>query len=149
MRYFLLLILVNSLSNLLSQQDSCKDAASDNILFITEYMPYCKFDSCMNYANYQEKKRCGEMAMLQFFIQHFRIPRLFRSSCVSGRVITRFVVTKEGCMEQFEVLRSPHPAFSEEVLRVMQLLPEPWQPGIHQGQPVDTYMTIPFRLAFE
>ncbi|EGK01418.1 energy transducer TonB [Dysgonomonas gadei] len=65
-----------------------------------------------------------------------------------GRVVIRFIVTKEGKIVKPVVIRSLSSATDKEALRVINLMPD-WIPGKHKGELVNVYYTIPivFRLS--
>lgn len=67
--------------------------------------------------------------------------------CFQGRVIIRFIVTKQGKIAKPAIIKSLTSAADKEALRVINLMPD-WIPGKHKGELVDVYYTIPivFRL---
>lgn len=60
----------------------------------------------------------------------------------------QFVVGTDGAVLEPEVIRSPHEAFSEEVLRIVREMPE-WVPGRQNGERVQVSFVLPvqFKLA--
>lgn len=52
---------------------------------------------------------------------------------VQGRVVAAFVVDKEGRITMAEILKSPHPQFSEEVMHALERAPR-WTPGSQDGE---------------
>ncbi len=61
---------------------------------------------------------------------------------VQGRVVAAFVVDKEGRSTRVEILESPHPQFSEAVVRVLGRAPR-WTPGRQDGALVRVEYTLP------
>ena len=59
-----------------------------------------------------------------------------------GRVIARFVVTKEGNLKDITILKSLNPDSDAEVIRVLKSMPK-WIPGVHKGEIVEMFFTIP------
>ena len=64
---------------------------------------------------------------------------------ISGRVVLRFVVNKDGSITDIEVVKKLHPDLSKEAIRVVQEMPL-WQPGYQDGVPVRVYYTLPVRF---
>ncbi|WP_418992359.1 energy transducer TonB [Alistipes sp.] len=66
----------------------------------------------------------------------------------SGRVVVSFIVEKDGTVSHIEVLRSPHAAFTQEVIRALGSSPA-WTPGSQYGRIVRVKYTLPvdFRAA--
>jgi len=69
-------------------------------------------------------------------------PSELRGTYASGTVKVKFVVGRDGKIYEPEILSSPHPAFSAEVLRVLGKSPK-WKPGIVNKNPVRVTYTLP------
>ena len=54
----------------------------------------------------------------------------------------RFVVTTEGGVTDFEVLKGVDPLLDAEAVRVVSLL-SGWKPGAIRGKPVNVFYTLP------
>lgn len=67
---------------------------------------------------------------------------------IQGRATIRFVVTKEGKIENPVILRSLDYYMDEEALRVIRMMPD-WEPAVHNSKKVDCYFIIPivFRIS--
>lgn len=87
----------------------------------------------------------GEQAMFKFINENIKYPSM--GPCFQGRVIIRFIVTKQGKIAKPAIIKSLTSAADKEALRVINLMPD-WIPGKHKGELVDVYYTIPivFRL---
>lgn len=61
-----------------------------------------------------------------------------------GRIIVEFVVEKDGTLSNFNIVRSPDQALSDEALRVLKLSPK-WTPGTkgYNSDPVRVRLTLP------
>lgn len=57
-----------------------------------------------------------------------RYPIAAQESCIQGKVFVKFVVTPEGEISNIQVIRKVDPLLDEEVIRVVQNLPE-FKPG--------------------
>lgn len=63
----------------------------------------------------------------------------------SGRVITTFVVEKDGTLSDFSILKPISPVVDRELVRVLRNMPA-WQPGKLDGQPVRVRLVVPVSL---
>ena len=65
---------------------------------------------------------------------------------VSGYALCEFTIDKEGVILRPHILRSTHPEFAEEALRIVKGMPK-WSPALGGGKPADSNYTlyVPFR----
>lgn len=65
---------------------------------------------------------------------------------VSGYALCEFTIDKEGVILRPHILRSTHPEFAEETLRIVKGMPK-WSPALVGGKPADSNYTlyVPFR----
>ena len=61
---------------------------------------------------------------------------------ISGRVILKIVIEKDGSVGKVKVERSVAPALDKEAVRVVKSMPK-WNPAMNNGKPVRCYFTIP------
>lgn len=87
----------------------------------------------------------GEQALFNFIAENLKYP--VPDACWQGRIIIRFIVTKEGKIESPELLRSLYTPLDKEALRVVNIMPD-WIPAKYKNENVDAYYTLPiiFRL---
>lgn len=88
----------------------------------------------------------GEQKLLKFIQDNLKYPNT--ESCVQGRVIVRFVVTKTGSIENIEVVRSLEPSFDQEAVRVVKLMPK-WTPGKLNGENASVWFTLPINFKIQ
>jgi protein TonB len=121
----------------ITAQNNCEnniiDVENDSIYTLVDIMP--EFPG-------------GSSEMMKFIYENIKFPSIYASSSISGRVICRFVVEKDGTITQIEVVRGVDKPLDEEAMRVIGLMPK-WIPGIKDGQAVRTYFILPisFRLS--
>jgi len=84
----------------------------------------------------------GEKAMIKFIRNNLVYPASVLENGVQGKVLARFVVTKTGAIEKIQIIRTIDPECSEEVIRVIKLMPK-WIPGRQNGTPVPVYYVFP------
>lgn len=83
-------------------------------------------------------------SFVQWAAQKIEYPKTLSAEGLGGRVVVRFVIEKDGRINEVEVLESPYLLLSAEVLRVIGLSPK-WRPGKNeQGEAVRMYIVVPF-----
>jgi TonB family protein len=89
----------------------------------------------------------GTQALLEHIKNNLKWPNL-EDVDVQGRVIVSFVVEKDGSISDAKVIKSIHPAYDAEALRVIKSMPR-WNPGTMNGKPVSAKYAVPviFRLS--
>jgi len=74
-----------------------------------------------------------------------RYPVILQEKGIQGSVVVNFIIDESGKIKNPKILKSPHPAFNYEVLRVLSSTPA-WNPGKHDGKAVSVQMTVPFNF---
>jgi len=82
----------------------------------------------------------GNSALAKFIEDNLRYPDT--GSDVQGRVIVSFMVERDGSLSDIKVVRGLDPAFDEEALRVVKMMPK-WSPGVTDGKISVMRYTIP------
>ena len=87
----------------------------------------------------------GMDSLFSFIRKNLKYPSL--DQCFQGRVVIRFVVTKEGTVKQPKIIKGIVPEADEEALRVVRLMPD-WIPGKRNGEAVNVYymVSVSFKL---
>lgn len=116
---------------------------SDRIFVVVEKMPALG-DDCARLRG-DERKLCTENAILAFFAKNVQYPAHMKSARIEGVVFLNFIVDRDGKPAEFEILRSSHERFTNEVFRVAKRLPT-FEPGEQHGMPVSVQYTIPVRF---
>lgn len=84
----------------------------------------------------------GDKALYDFLMNHLRYPEAAMTNGVSGKVYVKFVVEKDGSVNQVTVARGKDPDLDKEAMRVVKSLPK-FIPGRMNGQPVRVWYTLP------
>lgn len=84
----------------------------------------------------------GEEELMKFVAANLQYPAVAQELGIQGRVIIRFVVTKDGEVTDVEVMRGLDPTCDKEALRVVKAMPK-WIPGKQNGKNVPVYFTLP------
>ena len=89
----------------------------------------------------------GEEALNKYIKDNLRYPEKAREECISGTVVVRFVVEKDGSVSNVGILREIGGGCGAEGKRIVEGMPK-WKPGRQSGNPVRTEFTLPiqFRL---
>lgn len=90
----------------------------------------------------------GESELLAYLGKNVRYPAAALENNIQGRVILRFVVTKNGDIDRVEVVRSLDPSCDREALRVVKSLPR-WIPGKQNGENVSVWFTLPINFKIQ
>lgn len=87
----------------------------------------------------------GEAELMKYIQSHLQYPTV--EDNITGCVVVQFVVMKDGSIGKVKVVRSLHPDFDKETIRVTKSLPS-FIPGKQKGEPVNVWYTLPisFRL---
>lgn len=89
----------------------------------------------------------GNTAMMKFLGDNIKYPVIAQENGIQGRVITNFVVERDGSITDVQVVRGVDPSLDKEAIRVIQSMPK-WKPGKQRGSAVRVRFTLPvvFRL---
>jgi TonB family protein len=84
----------------------------------------------------------GVFAFSQFLRNNIVYPPNARQNNIQGRVITKFVVERDGSISNIEVISSPDDDLSMEAIRVIKKSPR-FYPGMENGRTVRCEYTLP------
>ena len=89
----------------------------------------------------------GTSALMKFLGDNIKYPVIAQENGIQGRVITNFVVERDGSISDVQVVRGQDPSLDREAVRVIKTMPR-WKPGQQRGKPVRVRFTLPvvFRL---
>lgn len=115
--------------------------AIEHVLGIPEDTTIYDFDDVEVKPSYP-----GDMdAFLTFLNMNMHYPESAETDSIEGRVIVQFVVEKDGSLSNYDVLQSPDDRLTEEVMRVLRMMPR-WQPGQQNGRKVRCRYKVPFKF---
>ena len=89
----------------------------------------------------------GMAALMKFLGDNIKYPVIAQENGIQGRVITNFVVERDGSISDVQIVRGQDPSLDKEAIRVIKTMPK-WKPGQQRGKPVRVRFTLPvvFRL---
>lgn len=90
----------------------------------------------------------GLDALMHWLSNNVRYPDVAQQQGVEGRVVVRFVVEKDGTVDEVEVIKGADRDLDAEAVRVVSIMPK-WIPGKQYGELVRSYFTLPviFKLS--
>lgn len=83
----------------------------------------------------------GRGAWQKHLSENITYPRKLKEN-IKGVVISRFTVTKDGNVEDIQIIKGLHPLLDAEVIRVIRLSKR-WTPAKQNGKPVKSLKTQP------
>ncbi len=89
----------------------------------------------------------GVEAMEKFLSENIRYPIEAMKKGVQGRVITKFIINKDGSLSDIDIVRGVDSLLDAEAIRVIGMMPK-WKPGTQKDKAVNVEFTLPvvFRL---
>lgn len=90
----------------------------------------------------------GVKALLNYISKNLKYPVEMQMQHIQGKVVVRFVVTKEGTISKTEVVKSVSPEIDSEAVRVIKNLSK-WKPGMQDGELISVWYTLPITFKLE
>lgn len=90
----------------------------------------------------------GNAACVKYLQTTIKYPAEARKNKVQGRVVTSFVVMKDGSIADVKVLQGIGAGADEEAIRVIKNMPK-WFPGMQNGRPVNVQYTLPISFTLD
>jgi len=87
----------------------------------------------------------GFNGVLQHIYKNLRYPIEARERGISGIVVLRYVIDKDGKIREIEVMQSVDDELDTEAIRVINKMKQ-WVPGYKDGKPVRVEYRQPFKL---
>ena len=89
----------------------------------------------------------GMAELMRFVYKNFKYPKEVEELGIQGRTVCTMVIDEDGSISDVKVVRSVHPLYDAEFVRVVEAMPK-WNPGKHNGKPVKVKYTIPMTMCF-
>lgn len=84
----------------------------------------------------------GTTALMTSIYKNLSYPQDAKNNGIEGKVILRFVVTKEGNIVQPIIVKGLYPSIDKAVLDIVTKIPK-FEPGSNGGKPVNVWYSIP------
>jgi TonB family protein len=91
----------------------------------------------------------GDQALLKFIAENTAYPEEAMKKNITGKVLVRFVVRKDGTVSDVTLAKGVDPLIDSEALRVIGKLPRFEKPGITKGEIVSVYYIVPITFALK
>lgn len=104
-----------------------------------------KEDDAILFAMVEEKPRFlnGDLSNFSKWVySQLKYPQDALGNDITGKVIVRFTISKEGGIKNVLITESAHPTLDKEVMRVISQVPK-WTPGKSHGTPIDVEYIFP------
>lgn len=87
----------------------------------------------------------GQAEMYKFLAENIKYLTLSTDNQVHGKIYVKFVIKKDGSIDDIQVIKGSHEKLNDEVIRVIKLMPK-WVQGMQNDQVVDCYFTLPIEI---
>lgn len=103
-----------------------------------------------DFTQYEAEFPGGTAALNKFLFSKIRYPEISIANGSQGKVFVRFVIGKDGAIENAIVVKGVvgAPELDAEALRVVKLMPK-WKPAKHNGKVVKSYFNLPVHFQLE
>ena len=111
-----------------------------------EEMP--RFPGCEDVANMEERKSCAMTKLIEFLSENIVYPQEAKINNIEGMNVAKFVVGKDGTLENIELLKDIGYGTGESTLNAVRSMNEKglkWIPGKKDGKAVRVEFTLPIK----
>lgn len=98
------------------------------------------------YPNSENKQAVCPYSLEKFFRKNIKYPAEGIKDKIEGKVFVQFTIDSTGKVINPVILRGLGYGFDEEVVRVVQLLPD-WEPSYVDGKPVSSLRVMPINFS--
>lgn len=84
----------------------------------------------------------GDTALMDYLNKNIKYPVNAEKNGIQGRVVTTFVVERDGSITDVRVIKSVDPSLDKEAVRVIRSMPK-WNPCKQNGAAVRVKFTMP------
>ena len=84
----------------------------------------------------------GAVEFMKWLTRNLKYPMSAQNQKIQGKVMTQFIVNKDGTVSDLKVIQSLNPVCDREALRVLRMMPK-WKAGQQDGKPCRTMVCIP------
>ena len=132
---------------LVSVQDMSEyaDVEETDVVFVEEEV---EEEKIFDVVEEQPEFPGGTAALMKYFKDNIKYPRVSRDNNSQGKSFVRFTVNTDGSIQDVEVIRSSGDIYlDKEAIRVIEAMPK-WKPGRQLGKAVRVKFVLPvnFRL---
>lgn len=118
----------------------------DDSLEPVQIMPM--FPGCEQISGNKERSSCAQRKMLMNIYSNIRYPADARSKGIEGTAMIRFVIDKDGSINNIRTVRGICESIETECLRLVSSMPK-WNPGLSDNEPVKVQFTLPIKFKLQ
>lgn len=91
----------------------------------------------------------GIKALMDFIESEMKYPQIAKEYGIQGRVLTNFVIEKDGTLTEPVIIREVDPLLDKEALRILNSMTAKWSPAEQRGKIVRVRFALPivFKLS--
>ena len=124
------------------------NSTKDNVILFAVVEDPPIFYNCNKSASRQEKQQCFQQGVMQHISSHFEYPAISKEMGVSERIIVNFHVSKQGKIENVQVVRGQDKHLKAEAIRLVSSIPD-LIPAKQRGQAVSCSFTVPISFQLQ
>lgn len=102
------------------------------------------FPGCEGEMDNEARKQCFQLKLMQHVHSNFEYPEEALEYNISGRIFIQFVLERNGCVSNVQIIRGVDPLLDKEAVRVVTQLPE-MTPAMQRGKPVRMVFSMPIQ----
>lgn len=125
----------------------CAIAQSDSAMVFTVSKLVNDTSLIYTFAEKMPEYPGGDAELMRYIRSTIQYPQMEKDNHISGKVIIRFVIEKDGTVSNTTVTKSASPGIDREVMRVLKTLR--FTPAIQQSKPVRVYYNLPMYIDFK
>ena len=118
-----------------------KESANDDSIANNDDEVYTEVDE-------QPEFQGGVDKLMSFLARNIKYPKEAMRKGIQGRVITNFIVNKDGTISNIVVKEGVNKQLDAEAIRVLSKMPK-WKPGKNNGEIVRVNFTLPVTFRVE
>ncbi len=91
----------------------------------------------------------GEKGLMTYISNELKYPQKLQEQKIEGRTVVSFSIMPDGSINSIQIMKSSHPLFSEEAIRVIKKMPR-WSPAVNtSGNNVADKFVLPITFQLE
>jgi TonB family protein len=107
-----------------------------------------RFPGCEAAKTQIAKNDCATDKMLKFIYANIKYPEIALDEGIQGISVIGFVVSKDGSLHNFKIIRAIGGGCDEEAMRVVKSMPQ-WEPGLQEGKAVNVQFNLPIKFILD
>jgi TonB family protein len=108
-----------------------------------------EIDSAFTQVDEMPVFKGGDAGIVKFIKDSTRYPNEAKINNITGKVLIKFIVEKDGSVSGAEIAKGSNPLLDTEAVRVVSLLPKFEKPGKNNGEIVRVNYIIPITFALK